>query len=367
MALSRNESGAEIVSLSSLRGIAAWWVVLYHGSDMACAVLGTKAYPWLTKGYLAVDLFFVLSGFIIAKSYGGQFIQFSFQRYRTYLWLRIARVYPLHIFMLLAYLLVPAAILTFSSRGDISNRFDVGYYILSIFLMQNWGFTANLDWNVPAWSISTEWLAYILFPFLLMVANVTMKLRLLGPLILLLLMSIVAVFAEVGGLGSDISRYGAARCVLEFWAGICLFRLTPTGASSWSRASAALVFVVLSVVHVGLDVPDYLVMPAAFMCLVLALSRDDGITSGVLANPVLHWLGTVSYSTYLSHVFIREWVRFLLVREGIPASVPLATYLVLTVAVSALLYRYIELPGRRVLRNAIGSTDGTSRRRICTA
>lgn len=350
------QSKTEIVSLTSLRGIAAWWVVFYHGSDLPFySLLQGSFHGWLPRGYLAVDLFFVLSGFIIARSYGDQFRVFSFGSYLKFLWLRLARIYPLHLFVMVLYLSVPVAILVLSSRADISGRFDPAYYLFSLLLIQNWGFLPGLDWNVPAWSISTEWMAYILFPGLLAVAGLAARVRLLGVLLVGLLVVTAAVFARVGQLGWDIEHFGVVRCVLEFWVGLCLYHLTPADPSRLLRWGALLAFVALCLAHTGPGAPDYLVMPAAFVCLVFALCRDDGPFAAVLAMPVLHWLGTISYSTYLVHYFVREWVKFGLVRDGIPPSLALLAYVAATLAGSAVLYRWVEVPGRTAMRGLIAT------------
>lgn len=346
----------EIISLSSLRGIAAWWVVLYHASDLPFySTVQDHLHGWLPRGYLGVDLFFVLSGFIIARSYSHQFRSFSFKSYAKFLWLRLARIYPLHLFMLVFYLSVPISILVFSSEADISGRFDTKYYFLSFLLVQNWGFLPALDWNVPAWSISTEWMAYILFPLLLAAAGVMARSRLLGPFLVALLVATAAVFAWVGELGWDIEHFGVVRCVLEFWMGLCLYHLTPAAPSRPLRRGALFAAVALCLAHTGLGAPDYLVMPAAFLCLVLALCRDDGPLSTVLANPVLHWLGTISYSTYLVHYFVREWVKLTLVRDGVPPSLAFLAYVAATLAGSVLLYRWVEVPGRTAMRGLVAA------------
>src|SRR5207253_1604119 len=76
---------------------------------------------------------------------------------------RFARIYPLHAFMMAVLLLNPLAQL-FSRAGLDDARYDPSYFFLSLLMIQNWGFTGHLAWNIPAWSISTEWFAYFLFP-----------------------------------------------------------------------------------------------------------------------------------------------------------------------------------------------------------
>ena len=86
----------DIRSLTGLRGVAAWWVVLYHFNEL----LPVSVHGWPTallgRGYLAVDLFFILSGFIIAYNYLDGFSAFDPRKYLHFLGVRIARIYPLH-------------------------------------------------------------------------------------------------------------------------------------------------------------------------------------------------------------------------------------------------------------------------------
>ena len=114
--------------------------------------------PWLSGGGPVL-----LSGFVLALNYAESFrggLAGATGFYRP----RFARIYPLHFVILMAFLLNPAAIALFSTSGDTSAyRWD--YFGLSLFLVQNWGLSSELAWNDPAWSISTEVFAYLLFPF----------------------------------------------------------------------------------------------------------------------------------------------------------------------------------------------------------
>jgi peptidoglycan/LPS O-acetylase OafA/YrhL len=93
-----NQVQSEIRSLTGLRGLAAAWVVLYHfhQADASAGALGT----FLRHGYLAVDIFFVLSGFVMALSYTHLFAKgLSVQSFGVFLVRRFARIYPLYILM----------------------------------------------------------------------------------------------------------------------------------------------------------------------------------------------------------------------------------------------------------------------------
>jgi peptidoglycan/LPS O-acetylase OafA/YrhL len=159
----------EIRSLTGVRGLAATLVVVFHFTqNNAFFQLGDSQVPFVRwigtaigHGYLAVDLFFVLSGFVMAISYGGMFAAGStWAIYRLFLMRRFARIYPLY----LAITLATAAMLAVHARPP-----GFGMMLLSnVFLIQSWGICDSLI--PPAWSISTEAAAYLLFPLLAAVA-----------------------------------------------------------------------------------------------------------------------------------------------------------------------------------------------------
>lgn len=351
----------QIPALTSIRGIAAWWVVLYHFREHVPVAADSATARLMAHGYLAVDLFFILSGFVIALNYTAMFGTLAVKNYTRFLGLRLARIYPLHITVLLAFLINPLAVLLFSDTGRLSLRYDPLYYVLSLFLMQNWGFTHLLAWNVPAWSISTEWAAYLLFPLLAWQAT---RLRgaagaagvMAGALALLM----AGAALSVPSLGADIPTFGLFRCITEFAAGAGLFWLGRhlPAAMRGCGSAALLAAALLAATAVIWPEPDFLVFPPAFLLLVFGLSREPGWTVRLLGWRPLEFLGTVSYSTYLLHDFVRDWVKFLLLRPGVPAWLVLAAYLAGTAVASVLAYRMIELPGRRSLRALL---DGRSR------
>ena len=120
----------------------------------------------------------------------------------------------------------------------------------------------------------------------------------------------------------------------------------------------------LILAYVLVPVGDALVMPAAFALLVFGLA-DPLARPGIWLNASwLEKLGLISYSTYLSHVFIKIWVKFALVRPAIPEWVPLLVYLLFVALASIVLYRMVEVPGRRWLRSRAVSAASRSARRL---
>lgn len=346
-----------IPALTSIRGLAAWWVVLYHFKEAIPGIAGTQLFRFMAHGYLAVDLFFELSGFVIALNYARLFRTIRWSESMNFFGLRLARIYPLHLFMLLAFLINPIAIKLFSSSGDFGHRYDLTYFLLSVVLMQNWGVTRELAWNAPAWSLSTEWAAYLLFPFIawivLHVARTSLRAVALSAAILA---TLVIVSAATGlSLGAAIPQFGLVRCILEFSTGVCLFQLwqarTGMGRHEGNLASAAAGM--LAVAYVALPVPDFIVFPLLFFLLIYAMTDERSLVSRLLAPRTIEWIGIVSYSTYMVHYFVKDWVKLLLVRDETPSIFSFLVYLMLTATASVLLYAFVEVPGRRVLRNLL--------------
>ncbi len=145
-------------ALTALRFIAAMWVVSYdYWADL------TAVTPHLvSKGYLGVELFFVLSGFILSHVYLQGFGERNF-RYADFLWARLARVYPVHLATLLGMGgLIGGATLLGIQAGD--KALVWSSLPAQLTLTQAWGLGLHGGWNHPSWSISAEWFAYLSFP-----------------------------------------------------------------------------------------------------------------------------------------------------------------------------------------------------------
>jgi peptidoglycan/LPS O-acetylase OafA/YrhL len=349
------KAGPQIDSLTSLRGIAAWWVVLYHVREWPPLPLAGPAASLLENGYLAVDFFFVLSGFVIGLNYSAVTQQPSIRNYASFLSRRLARIYPLHIVVLGAFLLNPLAIILFSSAKDPGTRYDAMYYLASVFLVQNWGFTRGLAWNIPAWSISTELAAYLVFPLIGVaisrICSTKTACLLLGILISLLL---AATFREASlpTLGDGIPTHGLVRCVASFTLGTIAARYFASYTSVLRRQRAGLLAIALLTFASGtyLNVPNYWFVPGCFTLLVLYFASRDEDSPALIKSKCLVYVGEISYSTYLVHYLIKDWVKFASPGPGGPE---LAAYLGLVLLFSVLLYRYVETPGRTWLRRVL--------------
>ncbi|MEI9849679.1 MAG: acyltransferase [Sphingomonas sp.] len=196
-------SGHELRALTSVRGLAAWMVVLFH-IRLSMPAVPEPVLAVLAKGYLAVDFFFLLSGFVIWLSYAGRIREGGPGAVPEFLRRRLARIWPLHLFVLGSAVLLA---LMLAATGREAAHFPFAELPLHVLLLQNWGFTSGLTWNDPAWSISCELGAYLLFPLLALAIDWR---RVPAPAILAaiaaLLVLLHAVFAAHGVVGDRAAR-----------------------------------------------------------------------------------------------------------------------------------------------------------------
>ena len=333
----------EIRALTGARGLAAWLVVLFHIRGSIAGV-PQDVMRVLDKGYLAVDFFFLLSGFVIWLAWH--------ERLRdpraipAFLLKRVLRVWPLHGVMLAALVGVVMAqgVLGHPVGAEFPNR-DLPFHLL---LLQDWGPVPPMTWNVPAWSISAELVAYLLFPMLVLTIDWR---RCPTPVVLL---GVAAPLALLGWamrgeatLGQDIAGFGVLRCTTEFAAGTAVgalwLRWRDHVSAWWPMLGAAVGGLALA-----MGVPEVAAMPMTFAALLVALALGAGTPGHVLEGRTVHWLGTISYATYLSHYVL--WHAFKLVAVRDLADVPplsIGVFLALLLAVSAFLYAYVEVPAQR--------------------
>lgn len=292
-------------ALDSLRGICASMIVLLHlGTQGAIA-----SSVFVRHGSLFVDFFFVLSGFVIAASYGDRLAAgFPIGRFMA---LRMGRIYPLHLAMLAVFLLfelvLAAGLLGRSDRAPFSGPFDLRWLVASIFLVQPFVGPDQTFWNGPSWSIAVEMWTYLIFAGLY---------RWLRPL--LIPVSIVtAVVAGVYLLGLtdrylSVNHDGAlARCLFGFACGTIAYRIVARlpdrrrlrGGTATLIELAAVALTVTLVTLSG-PTPLSLVMPAVFLLAVFIFAQEGGHVSRLLKTAPFLLLGTLSYSIYMVHGFV---------------------------------------------------------------
>lgn len=335
-------------ALTGIRGIAAWLVVFYHIRQSLYGIVPQWVIDLFAKGYLAVDLFFVLSGFVLWFNYGERLGRGEKGHAGPFLWRRFARVWPLHAFVLSLFVAMAAVL---ALTGHANARYPFAELPLHVLLIQNWGFTSALTWNDPAWSISTEFAAYLAFPLI----AAAMRWDRLGSAALIGLAALLAAliagaFAAMGtgSLGQDIARLGVWRCLGEFCMGniACLLWLR------WrthARAAALSALAALAILAAGLapGLPETVFVPSLFFCAILALALDSGPVARMLGRRAAVYMGEISYSTYLTHYLLFTLFKMAFVDETLQIGwVALAGYLALVALASAALYHLVEKPAQ---------------------
>ena len=330
------QGGGEIKALTSLRGVAAMAVVLTHFSATAESHSSGWIPSLVPHGYMAVDFFFVLSGFIMSYTYLDAFRAEGMRAYGPFLWKRVARIFPLGL-AVLAVILLCGGVASVWGRADLFINRSASDAGLGLAVLVNalhlQGFVSSVNLNDPSWSVSVELGAYVLFPVLVAVVLGRSRLGLM-----------------VKGAWLDF-----ARCCAGFVLGMATFRvfrggsvLRRVGGDGWtwfvSVACVASLFA-------RVDLVAALLFPAV----VLAWSLNTGVPSRIMSSGVPYFLGTISFSIYLVHHMFRRPELELLraafpepVRPGAAIAFALAGSLS-TLPAAALAYRWVERPGRTAL------------------
>ena len=361
-------SSREIKGLTSLRGIAAFYIVMLHFSATAqTAAKGTI--PALAPGgILAVDLFFVLSGFIMAYTYINDFRKNGLRAFPDFLGRRFARIEPLNVFLLLTLsliALVTSLVFGHSPFPEVQLHNLRGDLLANLMLLQGIGVGHNL--NGPSWSISDEFAAYLIFPLLL---GLVFHRRMLvcGLSVAAALTYLILMASKQPNLGMDPTIYGiywdVGRCFSEFTLGLASYRFFASPRWRQALSSDAVFFgISFALAAIVLLRLGQLYAALLFPFLILAIARNRGFGQKILEHRILYFMGLISYSLYLVHDPIRPLERGLLVwlhPEPLGTIPAMACALVGSLSVIApawLTYTYIEQPGRRLFRGLFGSPE----------
>jgi peptidoglycan/LPS O-acetylase OafA/YrhL len=359
---------AHIRPLTALRFFAAMWVVLFHYWPK----LDVAMTPALVeKGYLGVELFFVLSGFILCHVYLESFGEGRF-RYGSFLWNRLARVYPLHLATLLG---VIALGLGASAAGFAIDRNILSWPSLpaNLLMVHAWGLAPDAAFNHPSWSISAEWFAYLSFPAF---AWLSWRLRhrpwLAAGLALGFMALLYPVFQGLTGysLTQATIHWGALRIVPCFALGCAMHGLWRSGAvrSLVAGASGAAFLGAGALLAAVSGAPDQLAV-AGFGGLILCLAGMAEHGSKLASGRTFVYLGEISYSVYMVCVpwkllFVNAAAK--LVSNG-DEKLPLYLWIIFVVSViplAAASYHLIEKPARARMKLM---ADSWARRRSVAA
>ena len=353
---------SEIAPLTGLRAFAALAVVLYNHRVLLHSALPGLPASVGSQGYLGVDVFFVLSGFVLALNYGGRI--HSGRDYFEFVGYRVARLCPLHLFTLAAVLVMVHGALSLGFTVHSPHRFAIDrQLLLHVLMIHSWGFEEGLRYNLPSWSISAEFFAYLLFPLVWALTARFSRPRLAGLAAPLVVATSVLILAALGHENLHVStKHTLIRVSGAFLAGCLVYRARALGGppARWLET-----LLLLGVLGIAISPWADPLMAVAACALIYALT---GGQQSLLARPFswapVVWLGRISYSIYLVHLPVASVLNRLaprLIGPDTPAwgGVALvALDALLVIGVAAACYYAVELPGRRMLRSSVRRLAG---------
>lgn len=358
------QSKPAIASLTGIRALAAFLVLFLH-ADQNIPVGITHSIAVFSRGYLGVDLFFLLSGFILTYVYFDSMERPTGRKFAIFMWHRFIRLYPVHIAVLAALVAVVLGAGRLGLNLRSPEAFQLGELPWQILLVHAWGVTDQVSWNVPSWSISAEWFAYLCFP---LVAYGLGRVREPRTLLLIAVASlgIMALIFSMAGWsfsGAWIAPSALVRIAGSFVCGAALCRYA-TLRDALERKSAfndvlAMVALLVFLIIPSFGVPDFALI-ALLAIFIGALAMSSGVTAKLFSLAPLVWLGEISYSLYMEHFPVLRALNIVFRPERLQAMGPFAmagAYCIsigICVACAAALYYLVERPLRVRLRNAMG-------------
>ncbi|MGL5114884.1 MAG: acyltransferase family protein [Beijerinckiaceae bacterium] len=337
--------------LDSYRFIAASLICVYHFNK--ADTLGLAQISLAFENIrLMVDFFFILSGFVIARAYTDKIADGA--TYRSFMWRRFARLYPLHALTLLVGIL--GGIIIGAGRlqpGTNPEVFSSTAILANLTLTHSFGVTGYGSFNIPSWSISAEMFVYALFPlFALLAARLPLLLN--AGLIALYVVATVLVRDALGLRDWTLTWYdgGALRAIPTFFAGVLIARLLATrwrnfAPSIWWAHGAFL----LSFIPMHLNARDEWALACFALVVLLAAAAEQNGAKSRLQHPGFVHLGDASYSLYMWHMPLKVGVFAVIGKLfgfGLISMWGAAILsFVLSLAVSLACYRWFEMPVRR--------------------
>ncbi|MET3592907.1 peptidoglycan/LPS O-acetylase OafA/YrhL [Mesorhizobium shonense] len=306
-------AGERFLVLDSWRGICALLVALFHFPTTS--TISQSAF--VGGSYLFVDFFFVLSGFVIASSYGSRLSEpDGLARFAL---ARFGRIYPLHLLMLAAFagfeavrLVLPAVHGT--GAAPFTGGFDLRSLIANLFLLQGMGVEGRLSWNAPSWSISAEFFTYLLFAGAVFAAG-------RHAWIWFVAAAVTAPFflLALSTRHMDVSfDFGFIRCLYGFSLGALLAwfqhdsiaearqaRSGGAGRVAWTLAELAMIVVIGLFVSAAGTNDAGIAAPVVFALALYLFAHEGGLISALLRSRPMLLLGSLSYSIYMVQIFVQ--------------------------------------------------------------
>ncbi len=311
-----------------------------------------------------MDMFFMISGFLILLRYGDKLKDWT--SYRVFLVKRLARFYPLYLVTLAIFIAVGIAVQMGVVSSSVSERYDFGLLPQNILLLQAWGTTPHLSFNYVSWSLSAEWFCYLLLPVYVLVMRrggvKGLALLAISCVVLLEVATRAGIIPFDSWLAAD--TWGAYRAFADFAIGGVVMLLARDSKLEWR--SHTLVWTAFAVAIGGMLMlwPSYLIIGLLGLAMFLAALVERNNPQGARFLAVLSPVGRVSFGIYLWHPVIETVLLAVVWRHLLEPMGLLSFYqfmfvpVVVTVLVAMASDRYFEKPVSEALNRLFGWGGG---------
>lgn len=313
--------------LDVFRGIFASMVVFFHLADFAETPLLNNSF--VSNSDMFVDFFFVLSGFVIAYNYQS----FSkAEQVGVFLQKRLYRIYPLHVLMLLAFLVVEltkgylSAYVRVNQPVGVNN--NVYSFLTSLFLLNSVKFPGikDVSWNIPSWSISAEMISYVIYgSLLLLMYKLGLTRQKFAIFLLTVLLTFVVLVLVTDSFAINFSfDYGFLRGIIGFFVGTCCYGVFSKGYTYFTGlsklffdlAEVSVVVAIAVMIYEGAQLKTIGgVYEVLFFVSILIFSFEKGFISQLLKKSTfLEKVGLYSYSIYMTHALLISIFNIVFIR-----------------------------------------------------
>ena len=348
--------------LDILRGLAALVVVVWHYQHFFFTAPGQYALsfkrdlqpfyflisPFYNRGLLAVQLFFVLSGFIFFWLYQDAVRNKMVSGYRFFI-LRFSRLYPLHFVTLILVLLVQSI-----SQWQFGNYFiyaanDLKHFLLQLLLASYWGFQDGYSFNGPVWSVSIEVMLYALF----FIISFWLKPRWGYLVILALLGYLVELRTNIKMIGIGIFCFYIGGLTFQIFRGLrTTFKSHKLLFLGPVVVSATSIIIVALIIENHREYGELFLFTLFYPSLILALAILQDMSHRLGRS--IRLLGDISYSIYLLHFPLQLLIHYAVEASGATVDFMnpyiFTLFLSLLIGLSYLCYTYFEMPMKKLIR-----------------
>lgn len=347
-----------IDSLTGIRALGALWIVLFHMRAELMPLIGNSIIlqNFVSAGHIGVTLFFILSGFVLSYNYCQTFSSLNASAYFNFLGQRLARIYPIHLATLLFFLTLVIAANLAGHTFESPERYTTLKFFKHIFLINGWSIPIETSWNGVAWTLSLEWLCYLLFPFLALLVS-----KIKNSFLPLLLITFILVTTI------SLKAPGGVYEVIMFLEGILLGKLYTSRFGenfSWQPITFISLLIIIglgsSLATLNLRTSNIAVFVVVF---IYGLAWGGSLSNKVFGSKWMIYLGYTSYSLYMTHPIALKILRMFFSEQSVQAMgkpqvfVLVLSYICIILLVARLTYSLVEEPARKWMKLGLKSAS----------